>query len=260
MPDHTTIFYQNIPQDQQGVFMAGKVNPEFESWYLKAREVEQRVLNDEQVKILPKIESTHPHYDEWHLRSKSADRFEKYLSGKQETKLLEIGCGNGWFTHICSKSVKHAVGVDVNLLELHQAQKVFSAPNLSFCYWNIFEENPFETFFDIVVFNASIQYFEELDALFERVCTLLSPEGELHIIDSPFYYQSELQNAKSRTEQYYKNAGIPEMIKYYHHHSYADLRGFEKLYTPPGFISKKLLGKKDSPFGWYRKYFAELSA
>ena len=226
----------------------------FEEHYLKVRQLEGRVYSDEKVAQLPELEKNDPHHSEWKLRAKSAKRFLNYLKeNPQKSKLLEIGCGNGWFTHHCSEYVANAVGIDVNHTELEQAKRVFKKENLTFKYWDIFTPSPFKFKFDYIVLNAVVQYFPNSDLLITRLKELLADKGEIHIIDSPFYKPNEIDAAKKRTERYYKKMGVPEMAELYYHHSLTDIFDFECLYEPGSSVKLlRFLKEKDSPFGWYR--------
>jgi 2-polyprenyl-3-methyl-5-hydroxy-6-metoxy-1,4-benzoquinol methylase len=167
---------------------------EFESAYIKVRDLENRVYSDEEAALLPYSKKQE---NEWKLRAKSAKRFEDYLAkNHSQSNLLEIGCGNGWFSHLCSNCVKSVSGVDLNKTELEQAASVFQKDNLNFYYWNIFTDSPFENKFDVIVLNAVVQYFESFDKLLLILQSLLNQNGEIHFIDSPFYISEEIPNAK----------------------------------------------------------------
>lgn len=224
------------------------IQDSFESAYIEVRDKENRVYTDKEVALLP---NSTKQANEWRLRKKSAYRFVEYLSKKHsKSTLLEIGSGNGWFTHLCSQQVKHACGVDLNHIELEQAARVFPKENLHFYYWDLFTESPFDSGFDIIVLNAVVQYFSDFDLLLNRLKSLLNPSGEIHFVDSPFYLNSDIVAAQKRTKEYYTKMGVPEMSKYYFHHDLGSVKGFDTLYKPNKV--KQLLMGKDSPFCWYR--------
>jgi SAM-dependent methyltransferase len=237
---------------QNGVYLASPVTIDFSDAYIKVRDLEGRVYDDEVVGKLPRIFENHPQYDEWKMRQKSMHRFLNYLRGTENKSILEVGCGNGWFSAQCSKYLKNTIGIDINLLELEQAARVFNQSNLQFMYWNIFSELPFTQKFDVIVLNAVVQYFPDFNRLKERLLELLSANGELHIIDSPFYLDNEVKLAKDRTNKYYSEIGVKEMAEYYHHHSFDLIQDFEVLYKPSNSILKKIFKGKDMPFGWYK--------
>jgi len=249
------IFKDQIKQ-QNGVFIATEPDHQFADIYIKVRNKERRIYSNEELLSLPNIINYNPHFDEWKLRQKSAKRFVAYLINKRpDSQVLEIGCGNGWFTNICATHSNFSIGIDVNLPELEQAAQVFKEGNLAFAYWNVFSENPFASTFNIIVVNAVIQYFPDTNELIKKLQQYLSPGGEIHIIDSPFYNLQDIENAKKRSRTYYKSLGVPVMADHYFHHNKTVISDFEVLYKPTNNKLKRLIKGKDMPFGWYRKIY-----
>jgi len=242
----------NTIKIQNAVYIGSPINVSFSDAYLKVRDLEGRVYSDELVSRLPYMPKNHEQQTEWKLRQKSTNRFVEHLGNTSDKKLLEIGCGNGWFTAHCSKQVKNAIGVDINLPELEQGARVFKQSNIQFLYWDIFSEIPFTQKFDVIVLNAVVQYFPDFEKLKGRLLELLSEKGEIHIIDSPFYKDEEVKEAKERTMSYYTKMGVKQMSEYYHHHSFDVIKDFDVLYQPTNSRISKLLKGKDMPFGWYR--------
>ena len=114
-------------------------NTEFEANYIQVRKFEQRVLTDAEVSKLPVLKNN-PHSKEWEKRARSAQRLSRYFSTIQEGKVLDLGCGNGWFTALLAKNQNlEVVGMDVNLTELKQAARVFQQVNLNFVCGDIFK-------------------------------------------------------------------------------------------------------------------------
>ncbi len=141
------------------------------------------------------------------------------------------------------------MGLDVNFVELKQADDSFQKKNLSFVYADLFEKTELqEQKFDIIVFNSCLQYFENLMPLFQIVSDLLLPNGEIHILDTPFYNNNTIENARQRTQTYYENLGFPEMAKNYFHHRFDDLGKYKIRHKP--LVSFLKYFKKDSPFYW----------
>jgi len=242
--------FSTIPQ-KDNIFYLTEEQSDFSNAYVKVRKKENRILTDEEIAILPYLKK-----HEWPLREKSTERFLQYIAAKNKPlHILEIGCGNGWFSHkiaILAKKNK-IVGLDVNSQELKQATRVFQKENLYFIYGDIFKiKGTLKQQFDIIVLNSAAQYFPDFKALLNTLLTFLKPEGEVHIIDSPFYKTSEIENAKQNTLTYYTNLGFPEMSKNYHHHEVSKIADFDILYEYKRNIINKILRKKDSPFSWYR--------
>lgn len=230
------------------------IKNDFSDAYIKARKLEKRVYGDGLVRLLPDIPAYHEQFEEWQLRKKAADRFIDYIKNKSVTRILDIGCGNGWFTNqIAKNNYADVFGVDVNLPELEQAQRVFNRHNLFFGYADIFE-NFATKGFDVIVLNSSIHYFPDTDVVITRLKELLNKYGEIHVIDSPIYANDKkAEEAKQRTIQYYHELGCPEMADNYFHPTINSFNGFEVLYNPSTkAILNKLTRKKDSPFKWLK--------
>ncbi len=185
-------------------------------------------------------------------------RFISYVQkSNDKLNLLDIGCGNGWFSaNVAKQTPLNVYALDINKTELEQAARVFELNNLNFIYGNIFENILDESVFDIITLNSSIQYFDNLNTLIKRLFFFLKDKGEIHIIDSPVYNRNELAGAKERTARYYISLGFPEMAKHYHHHTFDELDGFNYniIYKPKSFPGKikKFLRVNDSPFPWIK--------
>ncbi len=221
---------------------------QFEKSYVKVREKEQRILSDSQVLQLPYL-SNHVHSKEWELRQESVERFLRYLPHKK-LRILEIGCGNGWFSNlIASKGNFDVFGTDVNIKELEQAVRVFACSEVKWVYTTKVELlSPL--LFDVIVVNAAVQYFPSIPKLLQSLKTVVAHNGEIHLLDSPIYpSDQEAQKASQRTEEYFGIMGFPELSNQYFHHKNKDVKGADWLYKPSKF--GKLLGKKN-PFPWLR--------
>jgi ubiquinone/menaquinone biosynthesis C-methylase UbiE len=167
---------------------------------------------------------------------------------------LDLGCGNGWFSNqIACISQTQIIAVDVNDDELKQAARVFQKPNLKFVYADIFsqESDDLQTF-DIITVNSCIQYFDNLENILRQLKSKLSSAGELHIIDSPFYQQSDIASAKERTLAYYQSLGFPEMAEHYFHHTLTNVGAYEIMYKPNRSALNKLFRRIDTPFMWLK--------
>lgn len=232
----------------------------FEDNYINIRKAENRIHSIEFIKSLPEIPKGNQYYNEWRIRRNSSQKLLHYLKKKKNVgQILEIGCGNGWLTHlIATSSDSDAIGVDVNLFELKQAADAFGdSPRTHFVFGNIFDNIFARNSFDVVILAASIQYFNDLQKLFTQIFPLMKDNGEIHIFDSPFYTADQLPEARKRSSQYFSSVGYAEMEKYYFHHSLAMLREFnmEIMYNPftsKNRILRKWFVKDLSPFPWIR--------
>jgi ubiquinone/menaquinone biosynthesis C-methylase UbiE len=227
------------------------VNNDFEDLYLAVRQCEKRLYSDEQVRRLPDIDSLHIYAEEWKIRKRSGMRLIEYLQKKHRPmRILEVGCGNGWLSAKLSEIPgADVIGLDINQTEISQANRVFVKDNLEFVY-DTFNEDTFPDIkFDVIVFAASLQYFESAKAILELALSMLDTCGEIHIIDTHFYKHEELGKANERTRNYYNSLGFPHMADHYFHHSIDELSELKHhiLLNPDSMLSA--LTKK-GPFHW----------
>jgi len=242
-------------KNQKGVYHLSEIKTNFSNKYLALRKKENRILSDKEVKLLPQTSNQNSNYSEWKIRRKTVSRFINYLQNKnQHLTILDVGCGNGWFSNKMSELGNVVIGLDINLEELEQASRVFNHDNLQFVYADFFNIEPslFYNKFDIISLNASVQYFSDFELLILTLKQFLKPTGEIHILDSPFYDVSEIDKAKKRTLIYYTKIGFPEMSNYYFHHTKENIKDFDVLYKPKKSLINKIFGENDSPFMWLK--------
>ena len=224
--------------------------------YLAVREREGRLYSDEIVARLPFMPNGHPLAAEWRARSASAWRLARYLSSREKPLfVLDFGCGNGWLSNLLFKSGQSVIGLDQNRYELRQAARVFAPnSNLMFLEADIFSCPLIEGRFDTIILASALQYFQDISGLLLVLSSYLKPQGEIHILDTPLYTDSELNAAVYRSDQYYTALGFPEMTNHYYHHRLSDLDCFnpKMLYRPHALtlLLKRWIGLNDSPFPW----------
>lgn len=214
-----------------------------EKLYIAVRDAEKRVVDNSLLQLLPYPPDSYIHSSEWKIRAASFERFSKYIFKKHkstELKILDIGCGNGWMSHQLYNKGHYVTGVDVNLIELEQAENVFGTnTKLQWVYCDILVDTISNLTFDVIVLGASCQYFPNITELTMRLSAMLTTGGTIHLLDSFFYTPVEVINARKRTEDYYLKLGYPEMAQYYFHHTKEDVKkcGFKKMY--PSFFTAK---------------------
>jgi ubiquinone/menaquinone biosynthesis C-methylase UbiE len=157
---------------------------------------------------------------------------------------------------IAKSSTSDVYGIDINKFEIEQAARVFKSQNLRFVQGNLLDDILPEKSFDIITLNASVQYFKDINLLLNKLLSLLTDNGEIHILDTPIYLCTELVGARERTVAYYKSIGFLEMARYYFHHSYEEIEKFNySIMFDPNSIKvriMKFLNVKDSPFPWIK--------
>jgi 2-polyprenyl-3-methyl-5-hydroxy-6-metoxy-1,4-benzoquinol methylase len=223
----------------------------FEEIYLSLREKENRIYAVEKLRKLPCVDRADPDYRVWRIRQKSLARLLKYLSGKgRALRVLDVGCGNGFISHRLATEGHLVTAIDVNLVELKLAARAFGEESVRWLCADIFEDDPGKNF-DAVCFSSSIQYFLDLDAVINRSLSLLNEAGEIHIIDSPFYSEEEVDRAQRDSVKYFVAKGVAEFAPHYGHHRRSALDPYRPLvkYRPVSRFGRLFI--KDSPFHWF---------
>ena len=221
-----------------------------EDLYLKVRQKEDRIYDDDTLKLLPLILRNHPHYNEWQLRKITAAKLVKHFSKYSDLNILDAGAGNCWLSNIISEKTDNMVfAIDLNETELKQGARVFNnSKRLKFIYGSIFEDIFNQQQFDVVLFTSSIQYFPDLTKTINRVFDFLKTEGYIMIADSNFYNDEDIPSARTRTENYYQELGFPKAAENYFHHSYKELFNFKAEVVDNNSLLNKVLSLTGSTF------------
>ena len=223
----------------------------FEKEYFNLRRKEGRIYNNEELIHLPDINRIHPLYQEWKIRKQSCERLINYLVKKNGSPdILEVGCGNGWLSaKLAAITNGKVTGMDISSKELKQAREVFQyTHDLRFINGDIRDKGLGAKRFNVIVFAASVQYFPSLHEIINCAFQYLLPQGEVHILDSPFYKPDEIEEAKQRSLTHFRLAGYPAMAKHYYHHCINDLEKYNyRILHSPFSIMNKLIRKKN-PF------------
>lgn len=242
LKDQNTIFTKPLSEKENGLLVTAYQHTEFENLYYSVRKKEGWIYTADQLQKLPDVEIIDPLYSFWQSRKRSSQKLLHYLQSKSNLHtILDIGCGNGWLTHMLATNLHNTdfLGVDIFENELQSAASAFSAPNLTWVLGdvmqNIFQQQSVNT----ILFCASAQYFKDFPLLINQLLRYLQRDGEIHIMDTPFYRAQQYNDAKNRTEKYYHAMGVPEMCDHYFHRQYDELSSFHyTLKYKPGPINK----------------------
>lgn len=219
--------------------------------YRQLREQEGRSLSVKQIRRLPDYEPRDTSHREWQIRKRSVNRFLDYLKSKKEPlRILEVGCGNGFLSHLMASEGNMVCGVDVAMDELQMAVKAFGHTNITWYCADILSTNLPEEPFDMIVFSASLQYFPEPDKAIRRCKNILTAMGEIHVFDTPFYREEEKSAARLRSETHFNQKNVPGFSAFYFHHTLETL-GIESgkmQIIRSGFLSR--ITGRQIPFPW----------
>ncbi len=220
--------------------------------YHAVRQREGRLLADDVVRGLPSSGVRTAHPEEWRVRKRSLQRVIGLLKERPRV-ILEVGCGNGWFSAGLAAAGHSVTGLDTGATELEQARRVFADRPMSWVLGDPWADELPVRAFDMVLVAASVQYFPDPPALVRRCRVLLKEGGEMLIVDSHFYKDdAAADQAHARSAAYYASAGTPEMAAFYHHHTRQAIidacAGGTVEFTPPrGKAAALLLGRFPFP-------------
>ena len=172
---------------------------EFEEVYARVRSKEERWLSDQMVSKLPNLPANHPHQKEWKKRIHSLKKIIEILKKSNTRRILEIGCGNGWFANTLVNSGFTVDALDVGKEELEQAARCFKDENLRFICCDDLSLLD-DSAYDVIIFNASLHYFDISNDFWTLLKSKLQNNGRIFIMDSHFYNEADVSSAKQRTE------------------------------------------------------------
>jgi len=258
MPDSfPEICFAQKPIDKRDrIFILGSnvpVSPH-EDVYIRIRRKEGHLLTDGQVIALPEKAPDPSFMKLWKMRKESSETVIKNLRAKnKKLTILELGCGNGWFSHALSQIPDSEVlGMDLNFTELNQASRLFSNKNLNFAFGDIEKDILVSESFDIITLNASIQYFQSAPNLLNTLVPLLKIQGEIHILDSPFHKSvADQKEARERSRIYFEKMGESEMMNHFHHLLWSEIETHNpEIHFFNRSRLKKILRIPQNPMPW----------
>lgn len=116
----------------------------------------------------------------------------KILGKLTNKRILDVGCGSGYFTAELAKSAKSVVGTDFseNFIKICR-QKYEQYKNLSFIQQDIKTELPFvDNGFDFVISKMVLQYVDKIDTFARESFRILTKSGKaVLVVDHPFHAQ-----------------------------------------------------------------------
>ena len=229
------------------------VSENFEEKYILLRKKENRLYTDEQLKWLPEIEVSHPHYKEWETRKSSCNKLIQHLSNKRtELNILDVGCGNGWLCHHLSKIPgSNVAGIDINKTELNQAKRVFDhVENLEFFMVELtMKESGMKNLTQLYLpLPYSIFLLLITSFLLHFSCYTRKVRSTSLILI--FTNHLNLRLHASGLFDYYHSLQFAEMTEYYFHHCVDELNPYNhKIFYNPDLFRNRFI-KNKSPFPW----------
>jgi ubiquinone/menaquinone biosynthesis C-methylase UbiE len=106
------------------------------------------------------------------------EEIKSYLS--PEDVVLDIGCGTGTQCRDLAGNVKQVTGIDISskLLAIAEQRKAErKLDNIEFIKTSLYDECLKADSFDVVMAFFVLHFFEDIDAVFQRIHELLKPRG-----------------------------------------------------------------------------------
>lgn len=179
----------------------------------------------------------------------------RLIDAKKSDNILDLACGQGYFTRALEKSGANVTGVDIAAELIAIAKKesplipyhVGSAENLSMCE---------DAMFTKALISLSIQNIEHIEKVMIEASRVLNKNGELHIVmnhpafripkESSWGYDDKKKVQYRRIDQYLSNSNTaidmhpgfsdsPQTISFHR-----PLQYYVKAFTKAGFVITKL--------------------
>jgi len=237
--EQDNIIYLGKPGDFHG----------FQTDYLSYLQKTNSIYSDEELEKLPFLEKSNPLFEDWKLKAASYKRLAKIFSKRKNKLILEIGAGNCWLGNKLSKDTSNFVyALDINLAELEQASRIFkNNKRIKFFYGDIFDDIFEFNSFDAIILASSLQYFDNLPALINRLIRYLKLNSEIHIFDSPIYPQKKINTVKEKNRKYFQKIGVSAMANHYYYHSWKELKRFRyTVLNRKDILIDRILNKIDN--------------
>ena len=180
--------------------------------YDKIRLAEGRSSSDpEFYRQLPHRDLSGNFSDEWRIRAASfrelgSSVIKPRIESQQGTLIVaDLGAGNCWLSHRLSQLGVTTLAVDLRTDPLDGLGCHIHYPDPIIPIETEFSRLPVETgCLDLVIFNASLHYTEDLEQTLSEGCRVLGPTGQLVILDSPVYRQADSgrQMVKEREQEF----------------------------------------------------------
>lgn len=121
------------------------------------------------------------HYDQYAgVQKKMGDWLIRHTvnEGRRYESILEIGCGTGYVTRALAKHFPNAAitAVDIATGMIEHAKSTLESSNVGFLCGDI-EELDIRQSFDLIISNATFQWFNQLDSTLLKLTALLKNQG-----------------------------------------------------------------------------------
>ena len=116
-------------------------------------------------------------YDDKHnFVAKYGEDVVQLLAPQQGERILDLGCGTGYLTHLIAQAGARVVGIDNSPAMIHRAQAAY--PDLDFRVLSA-TDFTFDTPFDAIFSNATLHWVLDKETAIDHIAQALKPGGRL---------------------------------------------------------------------------------
>ena len=184
--------------------------------YETVRRAEGRSGDPADYRALPYLDLTGKNAPDWRIRAASFEAFFAQVVRPLERPgaaltALDLGAGNGWLSNRLASRGHRLTAVDLTVNDFdglgcrRYYETAFTPAQAEF------ERLPFhDGCADLAIFNASLHYAVDVRAALTEALRALKTDGELVILDSPFYHDptSGAQMVREREESFLRQYGF----------------------------------------------------
>ncbi|MCX8159587.1 MAG: methyltransferase domain-containing protein [Candidatus Saccharicenans sp.] len=105
----------------------------------------------------------------------------RWLDPRPGEKILDVGCGDGFYTERIASKGAEAVGIDIRQKALNKARNRSSSPKLNFMEMNAEELDFPENYFDKVISLCVIEHLQDDERTLRQIARSLKPGGRLFL-------------------------------------------------------------------------------
>lgn len=139
------------------------------------------------------------------------------LDYRQNSVILDLGCGDGYFTHLLFKSKKLTIeaGIDISEKMIHRARKLNEKKQ---AYKTLLVANACNLpcnndSFSTVFSNCAIEHILDLEKVLSEVCRVLRDNGQfIFSVPSPYF------GRYSYIYSFFEKKGLSKIAKFYMNH------------------------------------------
>jgi 2-polyprenyl-3-methyl-5-hydroxy-6-metoxy-1,4-benzoquinol methylase len=101
----------------------------------------------------------------------------RWLDSQGGERILDIGCGDGYYDMLITLPGASVVGIDINKKPLKKAQRLYTGEQFEFLYMNAEELEFSDASFDKVVSFCVIEHLNQDDRAMQHISRVLKPGG-----------------------------------------------------------------------------------